>query len=341
MDIELQEKFKLAEKILLGKQPFEFPSIGEFPVYDDLIYSLMCNDSDRSKAYKNAINNSVSGKTVVEIGTGAQAPLAIMCAEAGAEKVYAIEVDKISAKKAEKKISKIGLSNIIEVIHGNSMEVELPEKVDVCVSEIIGTIGSSEGVVTILKDAQRFLKSDGKMIPERCITRIAPSMLPENLLSNDSIADLINYYTKKVFEATQEEFIFTRFSYSSFPKSNILCDSLTFEDDNYIKDLQYHIRNELEFSIQKDCFFDGFLLWIKLYVDSSNVIDSLNESYWGPVFLKTDKRISLSKGDVITATCERTLSKNEINPDYFIDGTVKRKQVKLSEFHIKSYYTTP
>jgi predicted nicotinamide N-methyase len=42
--------------------------------------------------YEAAINAGVKDKVVLEVGTGAYAILAIMCARAGAKHVYAMEV---------------------------------------------------------------------------------------------------------------------------------------------------------------------------------------------------------------------------------------------------------
>lgn len=90
-----------------------------------------------------------------------------------------------------------------------------------------------------------------------------------------------------------------------------------------------------------DFIFDGFLLWIQLYVDSESIINSLNESFWGTVFLKTKEKFQLLKGDEIIAVCERKLSKNGVNPDYFIHGVVRCGDNEDMTFDIDSYYTTP
>jgi len=46
----------------------------------------------------------------------------------------------------------------IKVIHGYSSDIQLPEHVDLCVSEIIGNIVSSEGAISILKSGNGFQK---------------------------------------------------------------------------------------------------------------------------------------------------------------------------------------
>merc|ERR1719499_1673027 len=110
----------------------------------------MRDDEPRTKAYEEAITNRLAGMggeaVVVDIGTGALALLAIMAAKAGARKVYAIEINPGAAKLAKEAVAKQKLQDKIEVIEGNSMEVDLPEKADLIVSELIGSIATQEGV---------------------------------------------------------------------------------------------------------------------------------------------------------------------------------------------------
>ena len=78
--------------------------------------------------------------------------------------MYAIERNEDAYRRANDLINNLGLTDRIILIHGDATQVQLPERVDVCVSEILGTIGSSEGVVSLLNDARRFLKDDGIMM---------------------------------------------------------------------------------------------------------------------------------------------------------------------------------
>src|SRR5262249_24162687 len=139
-------------------QPELWPSMGEYHVYDELLYYAMTRDEGRNQSYRAAINRAVNGKVVLDIGTGADAGLARFCVEGGAERVYAIEVSERAYDCARELVGNLGLADRVILIHGDSTQVQLPEKVDVCVSEIVGTIGSSEGVVSVLNDARRFLK---------------------------------------------------------------------------------------------------------------------------------------------------------------------------------------
>jgi predicted RNA methylase len=315
------------------------PSWGEYPVYDDLAYDMMCYDLDRMNAYKQAIQKNAKDKTIVEIGTGSRAPLALMCAEAGAKLVYAIEADPDAAQQAEQLIKSKNLEHKIKVIHGYSTEIELPERVDLCVSEIIGNIGSSEGAISILNSGvKHFLKDDASLIPERCVTQIAPVFLPDNLYESDLVNEVLQNYVNQIYQAVGYEFPITRYAVYNFPESNIIVAPEIFEDIHFNHNPGPEDNKDVEFHIPNDCRFDGFLLWVCLYVDEDNIINTFRNISWAPIYLKA-KKMDLKKDDVLKVDCIRKLSQNQINPDYFFDCRVVRDGQKIESFRIDSYYT--
>lgn len=97
-------------------------------------------------------------------------------------------------------INKLGLSDKITLILGDATKVNLPELADICVSEIVGSIGGVEGAVVILNNARRLLKEDGVMIPARSINKIAGVSLPDEFLQNPDFTEIPAYYTQKIFE---------------------------------------------------------------------------------------------------------------------------------------------
>mmetsp|Transcript_18408 Transcript_18408/g.65484 ORF Transcript_18408/g.65484 Transcript_18408/m.65484 type:complete len:401 (+) Transcript_18408:531-1733(+) len=161
---------------------------------DDVFeFENMKNDVQRTEAYRAAIKNErgVRGKTVLEIGTGALALLALMCADAGATHVYAVEVNAKAAEMARDAVEKRGLSEKITVIQGLSTDIEkLVDKdgaevhVDVVVSEIVGHVSTGEGAAAVLRDARaRFVKPGAVnwSIPAEISTLAVPITLPPGL----------------------------------------------------------------------------------------------------------------------------------------------------------------
>jgi type I protein arginine methyltransferase len=137
-------------------------------------YYHMLNDKLRMDAYHKAINKQVKpGDIVVDLGSGTGL-LSIWAIKAGAAKVYAIE--KTSAIELAREIAWVNnCLDKIEFIKENSMQVDLPEKADVLISETLGSFAIDENTLEFTNDArQRFLKKDAILIPQSIDLFIAP-----------------------------------------------------------------------------------------------------------------------------------------------------------------------
>jgi amino acid adenylation domain-containing protein len=312
--------------VVPAPDPPEFwPSAGEYLVYDQLLYYAMARDDRRNRAYRAAIARHVGGNTVVDVGTGADALLARMCAEEGAARVYAIEILPEAYEHACRLVSRLGLDERITVIRGEAGTVELPERVDVCVSELIGTIGSCEGVIPILNDARRFLKPGGRMIPERCVTWIAAASLPDELIDRPSFGPLSGSYARKVFDRAGRPFDL-RVCVKNLPAGCTISDPGVFEDLDFGGPIPPESSVAIDLVVRRAARLDGFLLWLNLSTGGGDVVDTLaSEHSWLPVFFPAfSPGVGVEPGDRIEAVCTRTARDNELTPDYRIRGTLVR-----------------
>lgn len=154
------------------------------------MYNDMVSDTARTEAYAQALRDVVKdGDVVVDIGTGPYALLARQAAEAGAGRVFAIEVD---CKAAESALQFLNAScNAwdfkIEVKKGASSNVVLPTGADIVVHELIGLIAGCEGAATILRDAfARHAKQSPRVaagtwtVPARARSWLVPVEIPTN-----------------------------------------------------------------------------------------------------------------------------------------------------------------
>jgi len=139
----------------------------------------MLNDEIRMQAYGRAIAEAVKpGDVVVDIGCGLGI-LSFLALKAGAKKVYAIEADASTLQLARKFAEQNNFLNQITFIKKLSGQVKLPEKVDVIVSEILGSLAIDENILPTLLDAKkRFLKKGGKIIPEQFSLYAVPVDFP-------------------------------------------------------------------------------------------------------------------------------------------------------------------
>ncbi|HET8547435.1 MAG TPA: methyltransferase domain-containing protein, partial [Bryobacteraceae bacterium] len=338
-DEERSDAVLVAYVVPVGKQPELWPSVGEYFIYDELLYYAMTHDEPRIAAYRAAIERVVRGKTVVDIGTGRDAILARICAEAGAERVYAIEMLDDSFEGARTLIRSLGLEDRVTLIHGDSLEVELPEKVDVCVSELIGTIASSEGVVPLLNNAWRFLKPGGVMIPWRSETKIAAVSLPDALAGRPKFGDMTSHYTQKIFEKVGHPFD-VRVCVKNLPHSHILSNSAVAEELDFTAHITPAYERDISLTINKASRLDGFLLWLNLWPDREELIDVLSREYtWLPVFFPVFyPGVPVEEGDSIRAVFAAAPSDNGWTPDYRMRGALVRKSGEEIAFDYCSYY---
>ncbi len=141
-------------------------------------HQSMILDRNRVRAFREAIDRHVApGDVVLDLGCGIGL-LACLAARAGAARVYAIEEGPI-AEVAQQFIFENGCGDHVVMTRGLSTAIELPERVDLVVSETIGNMGFDEGIVEWINDAHdRFVKPGGRVVPRRVDTLVAAVEIP-------------------------------------------------------------------------------------------------------------------------------------------------------------------
>ncbi|XP_008305945.1 protein arginine N-methyltransferase 6 [Cynoglossus semilaevis] len=165
-----------------------------FDSYTDVtIHEEMIADYVRTNTYRTAImRNSelIRGKVVLDVGAGTGV-LSVFCAQAGARKVFAVEACSIAEQAVNIAIQN-NLQDRIEVIRGTVETVDLPEKVDVIVSEWMGYALLHESMLnSVLYARDKWLKPGGLILPNKAELYIAP-------ISDPMIEDRLRFwYTVK------------------------------------------------------------------------------------------------------------------------------------------------
>jgi len=123
-------------------------------------------DKGRTLAFKDAIFNSVSkGDVVVDIGTGSGI-MALFAAEAGAKRVYAVEIHPFMANVARRNFEINGYENVIEIVRADALNVYIP-KMDIITAELLtsGLVEELQG--PIINDLHRkgSITEKTKLIP--------------------------------------------------------------------------------------------------------------------------------------------------------------------------------
>lgn len=128
-------------------------------------YGAMNADAGRFEAYSRAIAAAVKpGDVFVEIGCG-PGVFSLLACQAGARRVFAIEMEEC-IQVARQLAAANGFADRIEFFQGDSRSVVLPERANVVLSDIRGTLPLYGHAIASLNDArERFLAPGGVLIP--------------------------------------------------------------------------------------------------------------------------------------------------------------------------------
>ncbi|WP_437978269.1 amino acid adenylation domain-containing protein [Sorangium sp. So ce295] len=311
-----------------------WPSLGEYLVYDELVYQAMTNDVERNRRYAAAIRRHVPGKVVVDVGTGKDAVLALMCVEAGARRVYAIETLDAAYRAARDLVASLGFGDRIHVIHGDSREVTLPEPADVCVSELLGGIGGCEGAAALLDDARRLLRPGAAMIPERCTTFIAAARLPDDLHEEPRFGALARPYVEAIFRRVGRRFD-VPVGVRGYPPSLVASTPAVFEDLDFRGPIGASYERSIDMTVTEDGRIDGFVLWLSVATMEGEALDTLHHQHcWMPTFFPAFyPGVRVKAGDRITAVCSGRTAADGLLRDYQLRGQLLRRREAPVEFH--------
>ncbi|XP_037952621.1 histone-arginine methyltransferase CARMER [Teleopsis dalmanni] len=135
----------------------------------------MMQDYVRTSTYQRAVlgnNVDFNNKVILDVGAGSGI-LSFFALQAGAAKVYAIEASNM-AQYAQQLVESNNVEEKIMVIPGKIEEIELPEKVDVIISEPMGYMLYNERMLETYLHARKWLKPNGKMFPTHGDLHVAP-----------------------------------------------------------------------------------------------------------------------------------------------------------------------
>ncbi|KAG5104890.1 hypothetical protein JHK82_041860 [Glycine max] len=162
-----------------------FESYARISVHEQLL-----KDKARTDAYLHAIirhEEFIRDKVVLDVGCGTGI-LAILCAQAGAKRVYAVEATHDIAHATSKVVEDNNLSNIITVLQGRIEDVEIKEQVDVIISEWMGYMLLHKNMLeSVITARDRWLKPGGLMLPSKAT--FGPSPMPLSIRYPTSSVD--------------------------------------------------------------------------------------------------------------------------------------------------------
>jgi predicted RNA methylase len=235
-------------------------------------------DRKRTEAFRKAIRNSVrKGDTVVELGAGSGV-LSFFAADAGASKVYAVELDNTNISALRNSVVANGYTDKIEVIHADATNVNLIEKVDVVICEMIATGLIEELQVPAMNNALKYVKKGARII------------LQEYDILLDLVHNRDDFYNKS-FKVFRYEFPDkTRLRSQSFTEKHLFA-----KVDFRKVHVNTFVKNILVLTAQKSGAINGIRISsMTTFSDSSTLDHSLSYSF--PVILPIETRL-IKKGE--------------------------------------------
>ncbi|MDP2325932.1 MAG: 50S ribosomal protein L11 methyltransferase, partial [Gammaproteobacteria bacterium] len=233
------------------------------------VHIAMLNDRERTGRYLEAIRATVRpGDVVVDMGTGSGV-MAVAAAQAGAARVYAIEATGI-AKAALRIFEANGVADRITLVEGYSTQIELPERADVLISEVIGNEPLGEKILECTADAvRRFLKPGARMIPLRLQVMVVPVALPEGvrdryLVPESTVAGWRQHYGidfSPLAALARNSPISLHEKPTVLAQWDALAESEVASDYDLTKTLQTVQTVKAEFKATRDGRIDAFAYW--------------------------------------------------------------------------------
>jgi len=250
-----------------------------------LLQESMLLDQARCEAYREAIFRTVRpGDVVVDLGAGTGL-LSFFAAQAGARRVYAIEMSRMADTAAEL-IAANGFRDRITLLRKISRKVRLPERCDVLVTETLSSFCfDTENTIEYVADArERFLKPQARMIPESADTFLLPfsseafgaGRLPSPFYGLD-----FRPFAKRVLDESG----LVRASGKPFIS---LSQPASCYHIDFCKDTQNPQKTFVPFRITTDGRLDGFLGWFEARLSEGVTLSNspyLPLTHWWQLYL--------------------------------------------------------
>jgi len=296
------------------------------------IHEEMIKDYVRTNTYRKAILENAADfkdKVVVDVGCGT-CILSFFCIQAGAKKVYAVDASDI-VDYAKLVVESNHMTDKIIIMKGKVEDLELPEKVDIIISEWMGYFLLYEAMLdTVIVARDKWLKPDGLMFPSKAeifLCALADEQVYKEKLDfwqnvyNIDMSALIPFAKKCAFEEPVVDYVPSQ-NLLAFPKRIFTLDCKTVK----ISDLQ-DLKCDFEFSSIIVSDFCGFISWFDVLFEGSGKIAPIRLStspdsqytHWKQVTLYIEEPVQIVQDQKIYGTLRVT--PNQENKRY-IDTSI-------------------
>lgn len=259
----------------------------------------MIADRSRAAAYKQALLKALKpGAVVLDLGAGTGI-FALVATQLGARKVYVVEPDDV-IQLAREIAADNEVIDQIEFLQDLSTKINLPEQVDVIVSDLRGVLPLFQHHIKSIIDArQRLLSPGGLLIPERDTLWAAVVDDPE------MYAEYVGPWSENCYEldlGRAQKVALNNWRKKRVGPNQLLVDPKSWATLDYRTILSPDVHAELNWSLTRDGTGHGFIIWFDTVlvegVEFSTGPDG-PEMIYGQAFFPWLEPVDLKIGDKV------------------------------------------
>jgi protein arginine N-methyltransferase 1 len=274
-------------------------------------YGEMIADRERFEAYRKAIAKTVRPDDVVlEIGCG-PGVFAFLACKAGARRVYAVDSEEI-VHFARELASANAFAERMDFIQSDSRQLQLPERVNVIISDIRGSLPLFGHAIASLEDArQRLLLPSGCLIPQRDTLKAAV------IEAGDFYSKLISPWQQSApsLDLSPSRSLLLNGSYTShFDTDQLLTEPQTWAVLDYSVGAKACPAATLDFSVTRAGTAHGVCLWFEAELLEGITYSSgpaSSKTIYGQVFLPWLEAVPVQHGQQICVSLQANLVGDE------------------------------
>ena len=276
-------------------------------MYDDTSLQMlefhrsMLDDRVRTGSFLKAILKTVNpGDVVLDLGCGTGV-LSYFACMAGAKRVYAVEQGPI-IELAKSICQHNGFQDQVTFYNDWSTHVDLPEEVNVIITETIGNLGFEEGVLGWVLDAKkRFLAEEGRIIPQSIEMVLVPT-------ENPAYHEDVNIWNQELYSldfSPAHSLAVNNLLWADWSTGDLFLSkpaSLVNIDLKQIENTDF--SEQVSFVAQRDGLLHGLGGWFSAELTPGLVVSNAPPNQtpsWNQTFFPVEQPFKVSAGDRILA----------------------------------------
>lgn len=317
-----------------------WPALGEFNEYDAYTYNIMTQDGAISKLFKEKIEKNSKGNKIIDLGCGGNLIISKLAIDAGAEKVYAYEIDKNAYQQAKDTALKNQIdTNRLDILCKDVSILDSIPNASHAITRIFGNIASADGLIPIAKNIQSISQTAIQWLPEIAKTKISCVDLPILNPTDYVISPESESFFRRL-EKRENTSYRGRLCIRNFNQSAIISSVSDFEILDF-NSQKFFLSESLQMIVSRDSNFSGLILWVSTLSSTLEPYDDYLDSQkgWLPVYIPLPASpISVLTGDIVSIK-DISSDYNSRSPDYNFCVEVSRHNKLIYSTEVSSKHS--